>query len=161
MRRAGLEFIVGLFMLAGIVSLIFLAFKVSGINGLMAGSTYTVSADFQNVGDLKVHAPVTLSGVRIGEVSSIQLDKQSLDAIVIMNIEDRFNQIAAEHASANIYTQGLLGSNYIAIIPGYQDDPNAKPDFLKNGTRIDNTQPAIILENLIGQLLFNMKNSKS
>ncbi len=159
MKRNIIEFLVGLFMLAGLGALGFLAIKVSGLTSLSSSKSYQISADFQNIGGLKVNAPVTLSGVKIGTVKSIQLDPNSFDAIVIMNINDHFNKIIASNTSANIYTQGLLGANYIAIIPGYQDDPDTKPSFLHSGSRIGNTQPAIILENLIGQLLFNMKNS--
>ncbi|MCW5590314.1 MAG: outer membrane lipid asymmetry maintenance protein MlaD [Legionellales bacterium] len=158
MRKAMVELTVGLFMLLAILALLFLAFRVSGISHIWHGKTYTISADFQNVGDLKENAAVTLAGVKIGQVEKIQLNSQTLDANVTMVIDDKYNQIIASNASANIYTAGLLGSNYIAIIPGYADDPDAKPQYLKNGSHLQNTQPAIILENLIGQLMFNLKN---
>lgn len=154
-----IECIVGVFMLAGGLALLFLAFKVSGLTSLSRGQGYTISAVFKNIGDLKTRAKVTLSGVKIGEVTEINLDK-NLSAIVRMHIEPQYNKILADNAEASIYTAGILGSNYIAITPGFSLNPDGSGAVLKNGSVIRQTNPAIILENLISQFLFNMKSKK-
>lgn len=149
MRERLTETIVGLFVLAGILALLVLAFKVSGLSTAMGNSGYSVTARFDNIGSLKVRAPVSIAGVRIGEVTNIKLDKDSFRAIVTMHITHDQNTLPVD-TSASIFTQGLLGSNYISLVPGYENN------YLKNGDRIENTRPALILENLIGQLLFSI-----
>jgi len=150
-RARSIETLVGLFMLAGIVALLVLALKVSGLSSYVGGTGYIVTANFDNVGDLKIRAPVTISGVRVGAITKIQLDKTTFKAVVTMKINADQNEIPAD-TSASIYTQGLLGSNYISLNPGYDQT------VLKNGSVIGNTHPALILEDLIGQLLFSLKN---
>jgi phospholipid/cholesterol/gamma-HCH transport system substrate-binding protein len=145
------ELIVGLFMLAGIVAILMLALKVSGLTKLSNDNSYTVTAAFDNIGDLKARSQITISGVRIGQVQSIELDPQTYRAIVTMKINNHYNDIPVD-SSAKILTQGLLGSNYISITPGFQNV------FLKNHSAIEQTQSAMILENLIGQLLFKVNN---
>ena len=153
MRIKALETIVGLFMLAGIVALIVLALQVSGLSTTYMGDHgYTISANFDNIGDLKVRAPVTISGVRVGQVTDIRLDKTTFKAVVSMRINPNQDAIPSD-TSASIFTQGLLGSNYISLTPGFDTA------FLKNGGQITDTHPALILEDLIGQLLFSLKNS--
>ena len=147
---------VGFFMLLAGVAFLFLAFKVSGLTHVFNTSTYSVSAHFNNIGGLKVRAPVTLAGVVIGSVSAITLDPETLSAKVTMRLEASQNRIPATDTSARILTQGLLGANYISIVPGFPDG-DASNAYLRNGSVIDKTQPALILENLIGQFLFNMK----
>jgi len=157
MKRAKLELLVGIFMLLALLALLFLAFKVSGLTSLALSKGFTVNAEFQNVGNLKVLAPVTLAGVKIGEVNTIKIDNKSLNAIVTMRIDEKYNhEIAAPFASANIYTAGLLGANYIAIIPGNVDDEEKKDqnNFLHDGSVLESTQSAIILEDLIGHFLY-------
>ncbi len=149
LRRRSLEMIVGLFMLAGIVALLVLALKVSGLTNEMGTKGYLVTAAFDNIGDLKPRAPVTISGVHIGQVVAIKLDPETFRANVTLLINRKFNAIPSD-SSAQILTQGLLGSNYVSLTPGFQ---NA---FLKNGSTIVDTHPALILENLIGQLLFKV-----
>jgi len=129
-----------------------LALKVSGLSTAMGSDGYVVSASFDNIGGLKIRAPVTLSGVRVGEVTDIGLDKNTFKAVVTMRIDSDQSRLPTD-TSASILTQGLLGANYISFNPGFDET------FLKNGDRIVNTHPAIILENLIGQLLFSLKNS--
>lgn len=145
---------VGLFMLLGLVSLLIMVMKVSGITNLIAPDSYKVTAEFSDIGGLRVRAPVTVSGVRIGEVTSIELNPADLTAKVTMALRQD-KPIPFEDVSARILTEGLLGSNYISIVPGFEDDKDHP--FLKNGDTIAKTQQAIILENLIGQLLFNIK----
>ncbi len=149
MRERTIETIVGLFILAGMLALSVLAFKVSGLSSTVSSSGYNVTAGFDNIGSLKVRAPVTIAGVRVGEVTNIQLDRNSFRAVVTLLI-NRDEKTLPVDTSASIFTQGLLGANYISLVPGYENT------YLKNGGQIENTRPAIILENLIGQLLFNI-----
>ncbi|HBI21092.1 MAG TPA: outer membrane lipid asymmetry maintenance protein MlaD [Legionella sp.] len=154
-RYRQIDLSVGIFMLLGLLALAVMVMKVSGITGLSARHTYLVSADFTDIGGLKVRAPVTVAGVRIGEVARIELQPVRLTAKVTLRL-DSDQQIPYEDVSARILTQGLLGSNYISIVPGFDDDNPSHP-FLREGDVIAKTQEAIILENLIGQLLFNIK----
>ena len=147
-RETTIELIVGLFMLLGILALLALAFRVSGFTIEMGKDYYQVNASFDNIGDLKQRAPISLAGVKVGYVTGIKLDPKTYRANVTLALKK--DVTIPNDSSASILTEGLLGSNYIGITPGYNDVN------LKNGGRIDNTHPAIILENLIGQLLFNV-----
>lgn len=147
---------VGIFMLLGLLALVVMAMKVSNINDFMSRKDYQVTADFTDIGGLKVRAPVTVAGVRIGEVSRIELQPGELNARVTMNLRSD-KKIPYEDSSARILTEGLLGSNYISIVPGFEDEEGKDHPYLREGDVIAKTQEAIILENLIGQLLFNIK----
>ena len=147
---------VGLFMLLGLFALIVMVMKVSGLSSLREPQSYQVSAEFTDIGGLKVRAPVTVAGVKVGEVTRIELQPGQLNAKVTMSLYSD-KKIPYEDSSARILTQGLLGSNYISIIPGFEDSEGGGHPFLKHGDMIAKTQEAIILENLIGQLLFNIK----
>jgi phospholipid/cholesterol/gamma-HCH transport system substrate-binding protein len=149
-RERSIEVTVGLFMLAGIVALLMLALKVSGLSTYASNNTYSVTASFDNIGSLKPRAPVTVAGVRVGEVTAIQLDPTTFKATVAMQLDADQNKIPVD-TSASIFTQGLLGANYISLSPGFSQTA------LKNGDQITNTHPALILENLIGQFLFSVK----
>jgi phospholipid/cholesterol/gamma-HCH transport system substrate-binding protein len=153
-KKGVMELSVGFFMLVGILALVMLAFQVSGLTHYMGNQGYYVTAIFDNIGDLKVRAPVTVSGVRIGQVTDIQLNPQTYQANVRFFIENK-NKYIPSDSSARILTQGLLGSNYISIDPGFQNV------FLKNGDKMTSTQSALILENLIGQLLFKVSGTES
>jgi phospholipid/cholesterol/gamma-HCH transport system substrate-binding protein len=153
MRQSfGLEIGTGLFVLLGIGALFFLAIKTTNLHSLSSGKTYSVTADFNNVGGLKRGAAVALAGVRIGRVASIRLNPKSLEAVVTLNIEDRYNQIPTD-SSASIQTRGLLGDQYIGISPG------GSLKSLTNRSTIHFTQSAIVLENLISQFMFNKGSS--
>lgn len=153
------DFSVGIFILMGLVALMTLAVKVSGVSTWGSKPTYTVTAHFSNIGGLKVRAPVTIAGVKIGEVTGIALQPGTLNAKVTMSLRvDK--AIPYEDTTARILTQGLLGSNYISLVPGFEDEGTTKHIYLKNGDEVPHTQEAMILENLIGQLVFNM-NKKS
>lgn len=147
---------VGLFMLLGLLALLVMAMKVSNISDFMSQKDYAVTADFTDIGGLKVRAPVTVAGVKIGEVTHIELQPGELNAKVTMSLRSD-KKIPYEDSSARILTQGLLGSNYISIVPGFDDEGAKNHPYLQNGDVIAKTQEAIILENLIGQLLFNIK----
>ncbi len=140
-------------MILGIFALIFMALKVSGLTAFAAKeSYYKVVAEFDNIGGLRVRAPIMIGGVSIGQVTSISLDPESFRAKTILSI--RSSTKLPSDTSANIYTQGLLGSNYVNLNPGYADT------YLKEGDVIEITQPAIVLEKLIGQFIYNLKGDK-
>jgi phospholipid/cholesterol/gamma-HCH transport system substrate-binding protein len=146
-----IESFVGLFLLAAILALLVLAFKVSGLTSFFKAKSYIVIAQFDDIGQLKVRAPIKVGGVLIGEVSSISLDPATFKAIVKLQIENKFNQIP-DDSSASILTSGLLGDNYIAINPMYSQT------YFKNGGEIQDTTSAMILEKLIGQLIYKLGN---
>lgn len=147
---------VGIFMLLGLLALFVMVMKVSGINSFLSHKDYQVTANFTDIGGLKVRAPVTVAGVRIGEVSKIELQPGELNARVTMTLRSD-KRIPYEDSSARILTEGLIGSNYVSIVPGFEDEESTDHPYLRNGDEIAKTQEAIILENLIGQLLFNIK----
>lgn len=145
----------GLFVLLGFAAFFFLTTQTTS-RGLTFGSTahYDVTAQFDNVGDLKVGSPVTMAGVEVGRVSGIDFDSNDYKAVVRMSIETRFDKIPSD-SDASIYTQGLLGGKFIGLTPGGSET------YLKANDRIEFTQSALVLENLIGQFLANMgKSSK-
>lgn len=155
-KQRYIDLSVGIFMLLGLFALLVMALKVSNISELMSEKGYQVTADFTDIGGLKVRAPVTIAGVKIGEVSRIELQPGELNAKVTMNIKTS-KKIPYSDSSARILTEGLLGSNYISIVPGFEDEGSSDHVYLRQGDVIAKTQEAVILENLIGQLLFNIK----
>ena len=155
LQQRQIEIAVGLLICTGFFAFMVLAFKVSGLSQATGGGTYEVVARFDNIGDLKVRAPVTLAGVKVGEVASVSLDQDALSAKVILRIRTKHDHIPS-HASAKILTQGILGSNYIGLSAGFAPEED-KPSYLHQGSEIEDTQSALILENLISQFLFNSK----
>lgn len=150
-RERMIEICVGIFMLIGFTALIILALKVSGLTSNFASSQgYMLSAKFDNVGGLKPRAAVKVAGVTIGEVRSIQLDTSSYQAVVNIAIYNNKDVLPVD-SSASILTAGLLGANYIGLVPGFEDQ------LLQEGGVIETTHQALILENLIGQFLFGKK----
>ena len=148
------ELMVGCFIIAAIAALMVLAFKVSGLTIDQSKTSYKVTASFSNIGDLKIRAPVTVAGVRIGQVVAIQLDQKSYKAVVTMRFLGSEHNIPVD-SNASIVTAGLLGANYVSITPGFEES------YLKNGDEIEDTHPALQLETMIGQLLFNMKKDEN
>jgi phospholipid/cholesterol/gamma-HCH transport system substrate-binding protein len=145
-------------MLLGLLALFILVIKVSGMTDLIPSKGYHVIADFSDIGGLRVRAPVTVAGVKIGEVTRIELQPGELNAKVTMLLcSDK--KIPFDDSSARILTEGIIGANYVSIVPGFSDADEAKNDhpYLREGDVIPKTQEAVILENLIGQLLFNIK----
>ena len=145
-----LEIGTGLFVLLGFAALLFLTTQLPA-SGMRLGRDkvgYHVTAEFDNIGDLKVGSPVTMSGVRVGEVSAIRFDSKAYKAVVTMRIDPQFKQIP-EDSYASIQTQGLLGGKYIGISPGGLDQ------YLKDGSNIDQTQSAIVLESLVNKFFAN------
>lgn len=153
MNQRVIEVVVGLFVLLAVAALLTLAIKVSGITHAPKSSSYHVSAEFDNIGSLTVGAPVSIAGVKIGEVSHVILDPKTFRADVQMQIFSVANQLPVD-SSASIYTAGLLGAQYISITPGFA------AENLKQGSQIESTRSALVLEKLIGQFLFNMKDKK-
>ncbi len=155
-KRYGYEGIVGIFVLLGIIAFIALAFKVSGLTHWVDSKGYDVTAEFINIGNLKVRAPIAIAGVRIGEVKSITLDPDSFYANVTLHIENEAINIPLKGTSVRILTEGLLGANYLSIEPGYGEEEGQKQLYLKEGDSIEKTQPAMILEDILGQLIFSI-----
>lgn len=155
-RQRNVDLSVGIFMLLGMLALLVLVLKVSGVSNLVSAKGYRVIAEFTDIGGLRVRAPVTVAGVRIGEVTRIELQPGELNAKVTMLLR-KDKPIPYEDSSARILTEGLIGSNYISIVPGFDDEESKEHPYLRDGDVIAKTQEAVILENLIGQLLFNIK----
>ncbi len=138
----------GLFVLLGLAALFFLTTQTTGNQTLSGGETYEVTAQFDNVGTLKVRAPVSMSGVTIGRVTAIEFDSVSLQAKVTFVIDQVYDQIP-EDSDAAIQTSGMLGSQYIGLQAGGSEMN------LEDGSEIQFTQSAIVLENLISKYLFS------
>jgi phospholipid/cholesterol/gamma-HCH transport system substrate-binding protein len=151
MQRATLDLWVGIFVVAGLGALLFLALKVGNMTGFDSASTYTVRAKFENIGGLKPRAPIKSAGVVVGRVSDISFDNGSYEAVVSMKLDSRFK--FPKDTSAAIMTSGLLGEQYIALEAGGEEKMLADGDSLKL------TQGAVVLENLIGQFLYHKADS--
>ena len=138
---------VGLFVLLGIVAFVFLALRAGNMSSFSFAPSYTVSGKFDNIGGLKVRAPIKSAGVVVGRVADINFDDKSYQAIVTFSIESKF--AFPKDTSAIILTSGLLGEQYIGLDAGGDDR------MLVAGDTISMTQSAIVLENLISQFLYN------
>lgn len=147
MNRKTLELAVGLFVVAGLAALTMLAFKVANLSAADLDDGYKIQARFDNIGGLKVRSPVAVAGVRVGRVTDIQFDNKSYQAVVVLNIGNRFNTLPKD-TGASILTSGLLGEQYVGL------DPGGSPDYLKDGDELQMTQSALVLEKLISQFLF-------
>lgn len=139
----------GLFILLGFASLFFLATQTTNVESYVSDAGYSVTARFEDVAGLKERAPVTMAGVTIGRVETIAFDSEGLNAVVTMEIKPEFDRIP-DDSDASILTAGLLGSKYVGIGPGGSET------FLREGSQIELTQSAIVLENIIGKLLFKL-----
>ena len=148
MRMRYIELSVGAFMVLGVIAIVLMAFRVSGLTIRSSDDTYTIKAHFENLGGLTEKAKVSMSGVTIGRVTNIYLDTEWYSAVVEMEIDKSMSTLTTD-TSASILTAGLLGEKYIGLTVG------AEEDYLKDGDWIDDTQSAIVLEELIGRLLFN------
>jgi phospholipid/cholesterol/gamma-HCH transport system substrate-binding protein len=143
-----MEVAVGLFVALGIAALFMLAMQVSNMSSLGRSESYVITAGFQNIGGLKVRSPVTVSGVRVGRVEAIDYDTQAYEAVVSLRIDNNYNAFP-EDTSASIFTAGLLGEQYVALEPG------GAVTNLKPGDRIQLTQSALVMEQIIGQFLYS------
>src|ERR1700688_3265749 len=139
----------GSFVLLGFAALFFLTTQTTSHGLAVFGPPrYEVTAKFDNVGDLKVGAPVSMSGVEVGRVAQIDFDSNEYKAVVLLRLNARFNKIPVD-SDASIYTQGLLGGKFIGLTAGGADT------YLKDKDQIAFTQSAFVLENLIGQFAAN------
>jgi phospholipid/cholesterol/gamma-HCH transport system substrate-binding protein len=147
MAKKSIETLVGLFVLLGIAALIFLALKAANLATFSNGETYTLQARFDNIGGLKPRAPVRSAGVVVGRVTKIGLDLKTYQGLVTMELNKGVE--FPKDSTAKILTAGLLGDQYIGIDPGADDKNFVAGDLIKQ------TQSAIVLENLIGQVLLS------
>lgn len=151
MTSPKLEILVGLFVAAGIAAFFMVAINVSNMETYGGGATYELTANFDNVGGLKVRSPVSVGGVVVGRVTDIQYNTETFEAVVSLSIDARYNRFPVDTA-ASVMTSGLLGEQFVSL------DPGAEQDYLKNGDVIDLTQSAVVLEQLIGQFIYNQKS---
>jgi phospholipid/cholesterol/gamma-HCH transport system substrate-binding protein len=142
-----IELMVGAFMAAGFVALFFLAMQVSNLGSVNMKGSYKVAARFDNIGGLKVKAPVTMAGVEVGRVVQIYYDPTDFRAVAVLGIYSQFDRIP-DDTFAKILTAGLLGEQYVGLDPGGSDQ------VLKDGSEIEVTQSALVLEDVIGQFIF-------
>jgi len=149
-----LEIVVGMFVALGIAALFMLAMKVSNLSTLGNDEGYTVKARFDNIGGLKVKSPVSVGGVRIGQVIAIDFDQKLYEAVVTMLINRDYNRMP-DDTTASIFTAGLLGEQYVSLEPG------ADETYLKDGDVIKLTQSAVVMEQVIGQFLFSKASEGS
>ena len=145
MGKRGIETLVGFFVLLGMAGLVFLALKAANLGSVGGGDTYLVKANFDNIGGLKLRAPVRTAGVTVGRVSGIELDGKTFRGVVSMEIGRSYR--FPKDSAAKILTAGLLGDQYIGLEPGGDDADLVAGDVLPQ------TQSAVVLENLIGQFL--------
>jgi phospholipid/cholesterol/gamma-HCH transport system substrate-binding protein len=151
-----IELSTGLFVLLGFAALFFLVTQITNRELSVNGNGYKVEARFENIGSLKPGAAVSMAGVTVGRVDSITFDQEIYKAVVRMQINSAYNRIPAD-SDASIMTAGLLGGQYIGITAG------GAAEYLKNGDRIELVQDALVLENLINQLVatFSSRTSES
>jgi len=147
MTRDKTDFWVGLFVLLGLAALVFLALRAGNLSAFSFAPTYQVEAHFDNLGGLKVRAPVKSSGVVVGRVAGIHFDNQAFQAVVTLDMDARYT--FPTDSSASILTSGLLGEQYIGLTPGGEEQN------LKQGGRIQYTQSAVVLEDLISKFLYS------
>ncbi|MHB0774368.1 outer membrane lipid asymmetry maintenance protein MlaD [Halomonas sp. WWR20] len=149
-RSKMMEFGVGVFMLAGILGLVFLGLRVSGLGLGLPEETFTLHANFANIGGLKARSRVTMSGVTVGRVTSIELDPEWYDARVTMELDGDLENKLSRDTTAAILTAGLLGEQYIGLSVG------GDPETLEDGDTVRDTQKALVLEELIQQFVSGM-----
>ena len=147
MAKRTTEILVGLFVMLGLAALVFVSLKAANLTSFSNGATYPLTARFDNIGGLKARAPVRSAGVVVGRITGISLDPKSYQGVVAMEIQRDFQ--FPKDTSAKILTAGLLGDQYVGLEPG------GEVDNLAAGGTIKQTQSAVVLENLIGQFLFN------
>jgi len=145
MERSTLDLWVGVFVVAGIAAIAILAFKVGNLGTYNVSESYQVKAYFTNVGGLRATASVKSSGVLVGRVTEVKLNSERYEAEVTMSIDKRYQ--FPKDTLVSILTSGLLGDQYIGLKPGMDDG------MLKNGDVIHMTRSAVVLEDIIGQIV--------
>ena len=147
MKKQSLDIWVGLFVAMGLLALLFLALKAGNMSAFTFEPTYQVTARFDNIGGLKPRAPVKSAGVVVGRVAEIRFDDQTYQATVVMTLETRYK--FPKDSSAKILASGLLGEQYIGLEAGGDEN------MIAQGSKLTQTQSAIVLENLISQFLYS------
>ena len=147
MQRTTMDLWVGLFVVMGIIALMILSLKVGNLNVYNPAQSYTITGNFENIGGLKVRAPVKSAGVVVGRVTDIQFSTETYDAVVTLNMDSRF--LFPKDTFASILTSGLLGEQYIGLAAGGDETK------LQHGDKLMKTNSAMVLEELIGRFLFN------
>lgn len=153
MQRTTIDLWVGIFVVAGIAALVMLAMKVGNLGTYNVSDTYQVHAYFVNIGGLKPKASIKSAGVLVGRVTDITLDTQRYEAKVVMSLDKRYQ--FPKDTFANILTSGLLGEQYIGLVPGGDEQ------MLKDGEQMKMTQSAVVLEELIGKFLYGKADEAS
>jgi len=138
----------GLFVVLGFAALFFMATQISSRGLELRDQNYRLTASFDNVGGLKVGSPVSIGGVTVGRVEAIDYDSKNYKAVARLAIQGRYDKIP-DDSDVAIYTAGLLGGQYVGITPGGAET------YFKDGDRIELTQSAVVLENLISKFLFD------
>jgi len=146
MSREKTDFWVGLFVLLGAAALVFLALRAGNLSSFSFAPTYTLTANFDNIGGLKARAPVKSAGVVVGRVGKISFDDKVFQAVVTLNLEEGYQ--FPKDSSASILTSGLLGEQYVGLSAGSEEDNFA------DGGKILYTQSAVVLEQLISKFLY-------
>ena len=147
MQRTTIDLWVGVFVVAGVAALVMLAMKVGNLGTYNVSEAYQVHAYFSNIGGLKPKASIKSAGVLVGRVTDITLDTERYEAKVVMSLDKRYQ--FPKDTFANILTSGLLGEQYIGLMPGGDEE------MLKNGEQLKKTQSAVVLEELIGKFLYS------
>ena len=152
-----IEIGVGIFVAMGLAALLILSLQVSNLTLLGSGPSYSVTARFENSSGLKVRAPVSIAGVRVGEVTDIRFDPETYEAVVSLSISNKYDQLPID-SQAGIQTAGLLGEKYVTLIPGigygFGEEDASEPQVLIEGSVISDTNSSIVLEDMIGQVIF-------
>ena len=146
MHSKSVQIWVGVFVMVGMAALLMLSMKVSNISTFTETEGFEVTANFENIGSLKVRSPVTMAGVVVGRVAKIGFDREAYEAVVTLNIQGQYDNIP-EDSSASIFSAGLLGEQYIGLEAGGAEK------VLKAGSEVKLTQSAVVLEQIIGQFL--------
>lgn len=154
MQSRSVEAVVGFFLCLGVAAILVLTFQVSDLQRSVSGNSYTIFANFENSGGLKVGSSVSLAGVNIGRVTDISIDSDTFESRVSLTVEDKFNMLPKD-SSASILTAGLLGERYVGIEPG------GDMKLLADGDVVRFTESALVLEQIIGQFLFSQSSNKS
>ena len=147
MNRSAIDLWVGIFVTIGLGAIVFLALKVGNLTTLNAAPSYRLEAHFDNIGGLKLRAPVKVAGVLVGRVENVRLNPKTYEALVTMRVDNQYS--FSRDTIASINTSGLLGEVYVGL------DAGGDSVMLKDGERITKTQSALIMEKLISQFLFD------
>ena len=151
-KNRKIELWVGSFVLAGICAILVMIFQVADVKNLGSSDTYTLKAEFDNIGGLKVRSPVKVGGVVVGRVTNIGLNSDSMVPVVTVAINATYDKFP-DTSSLKILTSGLIGELYLSLTPGFIFDDEK---MLQDGDYVEDTKSALVLEDLIGQFLYSV-----